>query len=220
MVQSTTALDERLYDYFLKISLRETDVLARLRAETVPLPGAGMLLAAEQGQFLRLLVRLIGGRNGIEIGTYTGYSSLCMAEGLPSDGRLICCDNSKEWTDIARRYWTEAGVADRIDLRLGDAAETLDELIADGGEGSFDFVFIDADKQNYITYYERGLTLMRTGGLAIIDNVLWRGDVADPADMSERTEAIRAFNRHVHEDSRVEMSVLPIGDGLTLARKV
>lgn len=219
MVQSTTPLDERLYDYFLEISLRETEILQRLRAETVPLPRATMLLAAEQGQFLRLLIRLIGARTGIEIGTYTGYSSLCMAEGLPPEGKLICCDNSKEWTDIARRYWKEAGVDRRIDLRLGDAVETLDSLIADGREGTFDFVFVDADKQNYINYYERSLTLLRTGGLAIIDNVLWRGDVVDPSDTSERTEAIRQFNRHVHGDERVEMSLLPIGDGLTLARK-
>ena len=219
MVQSTTPLDERLYKYFLEISLRETEILQRLRAETIPLPRATMLLAAEQGQFLRLLVRLIGARSGIEIGTYTGYSSLCMAEGLPPEGRLICCDNSKEWTDIARRYWKEAGVDGRIDLRLGDAVETLDSLIAEGGEGTFDFVFVDADKQNYINYYERSLTLLRTDGLAIIDNVLWRGDVADPSDTSERTEAIREFNLHVHGDERVEMSLLPIGDGLTLARK-
>ena len=219
MVQSTTPLDERLYKYFLEISLRETEILQRLRAETIPLPRATMLLAAEQGQFLRLLVRLIGARTGIEIGTYTGYSSLCMAEGLPPEGRLICCDNSKEWTDIAQRYWKEAGVDGRIDLRLGDAVETLDSLIADGGEGAFDFVFVDADKQNYINYYERSLTLLRTGGLAIIDNVLWRGDVADPSDTRERTEAIREFNLHVHGDERVEMSLVPIGDGLTLARK-
>ncbi len=219
MVQSTTPLDERLYDYFLEISLRETEILQRLRSETIPLPRATMLLAAEQGQFLRLLIRLIGARTGIEIGTYTGYSSLCMAEGLPTDGQLICCDNSKEWTDIARRYWAEAGVDGRIDLRLGDAVETLDSLITDGREGTFDFVFVDADKQNYINYYERSLTLLRTGGLAIIDNVLWRGDVADPSDTSERTEAIRQFNLHVHGDGRVEMSLLPIGDGLTLARK-
>lgn len=219
MVQYTTALDERLYPYFLDISLREPEILVRLRAETRPLPGAGMLLAPEQGQFLRLLVGLIGARTGIEIGTYTGYSSLCLADALPPDGKLICCDNSKEWTDIAQRYWQEAGVGDRIDLRLGDAVQTLDRLIADGGEGTFDFVFIDADKPNYINYYERSLSLLRPGGLAIVDNVLWRGDVADPADNSERTEAIRAFNGHVHGDRRVEMSVLPLGDGLTLARK-
>ena len=220
MVQSSTPLDERLYKYFLEISLRETEILQRLRAETIPLPRATMLLAAEQGQFLRLLMRLIGARKGIEIGTYTGYSSLCMAEGLPPEGKLICCDNSKEWTDIARRYWKEAGVDGRIELRLGDALETLDNLIADGGEGTFDFVFVDADKQNYINYYERSLILLRTGGLAIIDNVLWRGDVADPSDTSERTEAMRAFNLHVHGDERIEMSLLPIGDGLTLARKL
>jgi predicted O-methyltransferase YrrM len=219
MVQNTTALDERLYEYFLDISLREPEILQRLRAETIPLPRATMLLAPEQGQFLALLMELTGAKRGIEVGTYTGYSSLCMASAMPEDGRLTCCDLNKEWTDIARRYWAEAGVSDKIDLRLGDAVETLDGLIAEGGAGTYDFVFIDADKPNYINYYERTLTLLRPGGLAIVDNVLWRGDVVDPTDTRETTEAVRAFNLHVRDDERVTLSVVPIGDGLTLARK-
>lgn len=219
MVQNSTPLDERLYRYFCDISLREPERLQRLRAETVPLPRATMLLAAEQGQFLGLLMELTGAKTGIEVGTYTGYSSLCMAAAMPKDGRLICCDLSKEWTDIARRYWAEAGVADKIDLRLGDAVETLDGLIAEGGTGSFDFVFIDADKPNYLNYYERALDLLRPGGLAIVDNVLWRGAVADPENTEETTEAVRAFNLRVHRDERVTISMIPIGDGLTLARK-
>jgi predicted O-methyltransferase YrrM len=178
-----------------------------------------MLLAAEQGQFLGLLMELTGASKGIEVGTYTGYSSLCFAAAMPDNGRLICCDNNKEWTDIARRYWAEAGVSHKIDLRLGDALETLDGLISAGGTGTYDFVFIDADKPNYINYYERSLTLLRPGGLAIIDNVLWRGDVADPADTRDTTEAVRAFNLLVRDDERVGMSMVPIGDGLTLARK-
>lgn len=219
MVQYTTALDERLYPYFLDISLREPALLARLREETVALPSSGWMLAPEQGQFLRLLLEIAGARTGIEIGTYTGYSSLSMASALPPDGKLICCDVSEEWTDIARRYWTEAGLADRIELRLGDALETLDSLIAEGREGAFDFAFIDADKPNYPAYYERTLKLVRAGGLVIVDNVLWRGDVADPADQRESTEAIRRLNRQILEDERVSMSLVPIGDGLTLARK-
>ena len=219
MVQSTTPLDGRLYRYYCEVSVREPEILRRLRAETIPLPRATMLLAAEQGQFLGLLMELTGAKTGIEVGTYTGYSALCMAAAMPEDGRLISCDLSKDWTDIARRYWTEAGVAGKIDLRLGDAVETLDSLIAEGGEGTCDFVFIDADKPNYINYYERSLTLLRPGGLAIVDNVLWRGDVVDPTDTRETTEAVRAFNLHVRDDERVTMSMVPIGDGLTLARK-
>jgi len=219
MVQSTTPLDERLYGYYCEVSLREPEILQRLRAETVPLPRATMLLAAEQGQFLGLLTELTGARKGIEVGTYTGYSSLCFAAAMPDDGKLVCLDNNKEWTDIARRYWAEARVSQKIDLRLGDAVETLDGLISAGGAGAYDFVFIDADKPNYINYYERSLTLLRPGGLAIIDNVLWRGDVADPTDIRDTTEAVRAFNLRVRDDNRVSMSMVPIGDGLTLARK-
>jgi len=219
MSNRTITLDDRLYAYMLAHSLREPDVLRRLRAETLALPRATMQIAPEQGQLMALLVRLIGARRIVEIGTFTGYSALAMALALPVDGRLIACDVSAEWTGIARRYWAEAGVAGRIELRLAPALATLDALIAGGGAGTFDIAFIDADKENGLNYYERSLTLLRPGGIVLIDNTLWGGSVADPARTDEETQAIRALNATLHGDERVDLSLVPIGDGLTIARK-
>jgi predicted O-methyltransferase YrrM len=218
MSRQTLGLDERLYDYLLRVSLREPEAFARLRQETAGMPMARMQISPEQGQFLALLVELIGARRVLEIGTFTGYSALWMASALPDDGRLICCDLSEDWTAIARRYWREAGLEDRIELRLAPALETLDALVQEGHRGSFDLAFIDADKGNYLNYYERCLVLLRPGGLIAVDNTLWSGSVADPSDHDEDTVAIRAFNERLHRDARVTLSLVPIGDGLTLAR--
>jgi caffeoyl-CoA O-methyltransferase len=215
----TITLTDGLYDYLLDVSLREPDVLRRLREETAKIPAANMQIAPEQGQFMALLVELMEARKAIEVGTFTGYSSLSVALALPPGGRLVTCDVNEEWTAVARRYWAEAGVADRIDLRLGPALETLDALIAEGEEGTFDFAFIDADKAEYDAYYERILTLLRPGGLVSVDNVLWSGRVLDTAKQDPDTRAIRAFNEKIHADPRVSLSLVPIGDGLTLARK-
>ena len=219
MSPRTLDLTDALYDYVLANSLREPPLLARLREETAKLPMARMQIGPDQGQFMRLLVELIGARRTVEVGTFTGYSSLSVALALPADGNLIACDISEEYTAIARRYWAEAGVADRIELRLGPAVETLDGLIADGGVGAYDFAFIDADKTNYDSYYERCLTLLRPGGLIAVDNVLWNGAVADPEDRTPDTQAIRALNAKIHEDERVSISLATVGDGLMLARK-
>ena len=215
----TLSLTESIYDYMLSVSLREPEVLQRLRAETSTLDMAVMQISPEQGQFMRLLVELIDARLTLEIGTFTGYSALSVALGLPADGRILACDINEDWTGIARRYWAEAGVADKIDLRLAPALETLDGLIADGEAGDYDFAFIDADKGNYEAYFERSLTLLRRGGVIVVDNVLWQGKVADPGNQETDTVAIRKFNRQIGEDERVSLSMLPIGDGLTLARK-
>jgi caffeoyl-CoA O-methyltransferase len=193
-------------------------VLRKLREETAGMPGAGMQIGAEQGQFMQLLVRLLGARQCLEIGTFTGYSSLAVALALPENGRIVCCDVSESYTAIARRYWAIAGVAGKIDLHLAPAGETLDRLVADGRSGSFDFAFIDADKENYDAYYEASLKLLRKGGLIAIDNVLWSGAVADPAKNDPDTAALKALNRKLHDDQRIDLSMLPLGDGLTLAR--
>jgi predicted O-methyltransferase YrrM len=199
--------------------VRESDLLARLRQETAKLPRAVMQVAPEQGQLLKLLIQLTAARRVLEIGVFTGYSSLCMAEAMPPGGKLVACDHNEEWTTIARRYWREAGVLDRIDLQLGPALETLQKL-NDGGEtGSFDLIFIDADKTNYRNYFEQSLQLVRAGGLIVVDNVLWGGSVVSDDDQSPDTVAIREFNRNLHEDSRIDLSLVPIGDGLSLARK-
>jgi predicted O-methyltransferase YrrM len=206
--------------YIREVSLREPEILARLRAETAKLEDAMMQISPEQGQFMALLVDTLGARRCLEVGTFTGYSALAVALALPQDGKLIACDVSEEWTSIGRRYWAEAGVAHKIDLRLGPAAETLDRLVQGGQAGSFDFAFIDADKPNYDTYYERSLTLLRPGGIVAIDNVLWGGSVIKPEkDKDTNTLAIRALNRKIKDDARVTISLLTIGDGLTLARK-
>jgi caffeoyl-CoA O-methyltransferase len=219
MSRQTLTLSDALYDYLLSVSLREPPLLSRLREETAALPHAGMQISPEQGQFMALLAELVGARRVLEVGTFTGYSALVVALALPADGRIITCDVDEEMTAIARRYWAEGGVADKIDLRLGPAVDTLDALLSDGGADTFDFAFVDADKANYDAYYERALALLRQGGLMVIDNVLWSGAVADPNQKDADTNAIRALNAKLHGDQRVSLSLLPVSDGITLARK-
>jgi len=219
MSSRTIPMTDRLYDYLLKVSLREPPLLAALRAETAKLPMAGMQISPEQGQFMGLLAELIGARRAIEVGTFTGYSALCVAQALPADGKLIACDISEEFTSVARRYWAKSGIADRIELRLAPALDTLKSLLSGGGAGSFDFAFIDADKTQYDAYYEAILKLLRPGGLVTIDNVLWSGAVADGRKRDADTVALRALNEKLKTDKRITLSMLPIGDGLTLARK-
>ncbi|NHC33996.1 class I SAM-dependent methyltransferase [Scytonema millei] len=219
MQKRSLGLDDRLYDYFLSVSLREPEVLYQLRQETANHPAAMMQIAPEQGQFMALLVQLLGAKKTLEIGVFTGYSSLSVALALPAHGKIVACDVSKEYTNIARRYWQQAGVANKIDLHLAPAIETLDRLLASGQSESFDFAFIDADKENYDCYYERSLQLVRPGGLIAIDNVLWGGDVANFQVQNRSTQAIRALNEKLHHDERVALSVVPIADGLTLALK-
>jgi len=219
MSTRTITLTDELYEYLQSVSLREPELLARLREETARLERANMQIAPEQGQFMALLVEVLGARRALEIGTFTGYSALVIALALPPDGLLVACDVSEEWTAIGRRYWEEAGVADKIDLRLGPALATLDELLAADGEGSFDFAFIDADKAGYDDYYERSLRLLRPGGLIAIDNVLWNGNVYDVSIVDPDTVAIRTLNEKLRTDERVSLSLVPIGEGLTLARK-
>ena len=212
------AMTEHLESYVLGHS-RESAVAARLRAETARLPQAGMQIGPDQASFMALLVRAIQARRCIEIGTFTGYSALAVAAALPEDGQLICCDISAEWTATARRYWLEAGVADRIDLRLAPALDTLRELLANGGAGQYDFAFIDADKGNYGAYYEACLQLLRPGGLIVLDNALWSGRVADADQHDADTNAIRAINAKIDIDGRVDSSLLTIGDGVMLVCK-
>jgi len=216
MTARTLNLDDALYQYLLDVSLRETPLLKRLRDETQALPMARWQVAPEQGQFLALLVRLIGARRILEIGTFTGYSALCMAAALPDDGALICCDVSGDYNVIARRYWQEAGLDERIDLRLAPALHTLSQL---DEPGQSDLIFIDADKANYPHYLEHALRLLRVGGLAVFDNTLWSGRVLESAPESADTRAIQALNRALKDDARVDLSLLPLGDGLTLCRK-
>jgi caffeoyl-CoA O-methyltransferase len=219
MSNRTIPLTDSLYDYLLSVSLREPELLRRLRQETAADAQARMQISPEQGQFMGLLARLMGARRCLEIGVFTGYSSLALALALPDDARIVACDVSERWTAVARRYWEAAGVAHKIDLRLATALDTLDHLLANGEAGRYDFAFIDADKENYVHYYERVLELLRPGGLGLADNTLWYGRVADPEDADADTVAIRHFNEHLHRDERVDLSLLPIGDGLTLARK-
>jgi len=218
MSLKTLTLDERLYRYLLDHSLREPELLAALREETAALAEANMQISPEQGQFMAWLVRLTGARRCLEVGVFTGYSSLAVALALPADGTLVACDISEEWTRVAREYWRRAGVAERIDLRLAPALETLDGLLAEG-RGGFDFAFVDADKEHYPDYYERCLALVRPGGVIAFDNTLWSGSVADPDRDDEATRAIRRLNALAHGDPRVDLSLLPIGDGLTLLRR-
>jgi len=219
MSNRTTNLDDALYDYLIQVSVREADVLKRLREDTAQLSQRNMQIAPEQGQFMALLAGLIGARRYLEVGTFTGYSALCVALALPDDGKIVACDISEEFTDRAKPFWQMAGVMDKIDLRIGPALETLDGLIADGEKGSFDFAFIDADKVNYLGYFQRALDLIRPGGLIAVDNVLWSGAVVDPARDDDDTVAIREFNAALTDDARVSISMVPIGDGVTLARK-
>lgn len=219
MSTRTLNLDERTHAYLLANSVREPAILARLRAETARLSAARMQISPEQGQFMALLVKLLGARRCLEVGTFTGYSALACALALPADGRLIALDVSEEWTAVGRRYWDEAGVGDRIELRLGPAGDSLRQLRREGMDGSFDFMFIDADKTGYADYVEQGCRLVRGGGLIAIDNVLWGGSVADPADQEPDTVALRALNAALKDDRRFDLSMVPIGDGLTLLRK-
>jgi predicted O-methyltransferase YrrM len=210
---------ETLATYIDNTWLREADVLRELREETSHLENANMQISADQGQFMAFLIRTTGAKNCLEVGVFTGYSSLAVALALPDDGKIIACDVSEEFTSVARRYWKKAGVEGRIDLRLAPAVETLDALLADGKAGQFDFAFIDADKPSYLAYYERVVSLLRPGGLLAIDNVLWSGKVADLAVNDPDTATIRQVNDHLHHDERVDICLVPIGDGVTLARK-
>ncbi|MGK3121048.1 class I SAM-dependent methyltransferase [Pseudomonas corrugata] len=220
MTARTLNLDDALYQYLLDVSLRETPLQRRLRDETQALPMARWQIAPEQGQFLALLVKLTGARRLLEVGTFTGYSALCMASVLPQDGSLICCDIPGDYNAVALRYWREAGLAERIELRLAPALETLDDLERQGLGGTFDLIFIDADKANYPAYLERALRLLRAGGLVMFDNTLWSGRVLEAQPQSEDTRAIQALNRALKDDRRVDLSLLPLGDGLTLCRKL
>lgn len=219
MSTQTLPLTDEIYAYLLARGVRESAALAALREETAALPMSVMQISPEQGQFMAMLVRLTGARRCLEVGTFTGYSALACAEALPDGGRLIALDISEEWTAIARRHWAAAGVADRIELRLGPAAASLQRLLDEGGAGSFDFLFIDADKPGYSRYYELGLELLRPGGLVAVDNVLWSGAVAAPGPGDEDTEALRRFNDALAVDQRVDLVMVPVGDGLSLARK-
>lgn len=212
-------LSDALLAYVARSSVREHPVQAELRAATASMPHAQMQIGPDQGALMALLVKLLGARRTLEIGVFTGYSALAVALALPADGKVVACDVSEEWTSVGRRHWEKAGVAAKIDLRLGRALATLDALIAGGAAGTFDFAFIDADKQAYAAYYERSLVLLRRGGLVAIDNTLWSGAVIDPKDTSADTAALRAFNEALAGDSRVDLAMLTVGDGLTLAMK-
>lgn len=219
MSRQTLNLTPEIYNYLLSVSLRESEILRQLREETANHPLARMQIAPEQGQFMALLLKLIGAKKVLEIGVFTGYSSTVMALALPDEGRITACDVSEEFTKIAVEYWQKAKVAEKINLHLAPASETLDNLIAQGESETFDFAFIDADKNNYGNYYEKCLILLRQGGLIAVDNVLWNGKVADLKDQDKLTKAIRNFNQKLAEDDRIDLSLITIGDGLTLARK-
>jgi predicted O-methyltransferase YrrM len=212
-------IPDELYDYILANSLRDRPELKALRDETALMPMAGMQISPDQGQFMALLVKAMGARKVIEVGTFTGYSALVVAGALPADGKLVACDVSEEYTSVGHPHWNKAGLALKIDLRLGPAVETLDVMVAAGESGQYDMAFIDADKKNYGLYYESCLTLLRPGGLILVDNVLWGGRVADPAEQDESTQAIRALTKKMHADERIDFSMLPVGDGLSLAVK-
>lgn len=219
MSNRTIKITDELYQYMLGVSVRESGILRRLRQETAELSNAGMQTSPEQGCLLALLVRLIGARRCIEVGVFTGYSSLSVALALPEDGHIVACDVSEEYTAVARRYWRDAGVDHKIALKLAPAVKTLDKLIAADEKRQYDFAYIDADKMNYAEYYERVLKLLRPGGLIAVDNTLWGGSVVDASDQSDSTAAIRAFNDKLYADERIDLSLVPIGDGMTLARK-
>jgi predicted O-methyltransferase YrrM len=219
MSSRTLTMTDRLHAYLLSEVGREAPILAELRRETQPMAMGGMQISPEHGQFVALLIETLGVRRYLEIGTFTGYSALVAALAMPADGRAVCLDRSEEWTAIARRYWKKAGVADKIDLRLGDGRPSLDALLAAGAADTFDMAFIDADKTGYDAYYERCLDLVRPGGLILLDNMLWSGAVADPAATDEDTMALKALNRKIRDDQRVTCSMVPIGDGVMLCRK-
>jgi predicted O-methyltransferase YrrM len=219
MSRQTLNLTPQVYEYLLSVSLRENEILQQLRLETANHPLARMQIAPEQGQLMALLLKLMGAKKVLEIGVFTGYSSTVMALALPDDGKIIACDVSEDFTQIARKYWQKAEVEAKIDLHLAPAQETLAQLIAQGESATFDFVFIDGDKSNYQNYYEQSLQLLRPGGLIAVDNVLWYGRVAEPEIQDNQTKAIRSFNEKLAQDSCIDLSLIPIGDGLTLARK-
>jgi caffeoyl-CoA O-methyltransferase len=212
-------IPEHINAYILDNSLRDRAELKALRDETAQMPMAGMQISPDQGQFMALLVKATGAKLAIEVGTFTGYSALVVAGALPADGKLVACDVSEEFTSVGRPHWEKAGLTDKIDLRLGPAVDTLDAMIAAGENGQYDMAFIDADKENYGLYYERCLILLRVGGLILVDNVLWDGRVADEAEQDESTQAIRALTKKMHADERIDFSLLPVGDGLSLAVK-
>ncbi len=219
MSNRTLSIDDRIYDYLCDVSVNEPELLRLLREETAQIEYSVMQISPEQGQFMSLLIKLMGATRAIEIGTFTGYSSICVASVMPENGKLICCDISPQWTDIAEKYWVLAGLENKIDLYIQPAEQTLQMLLDDGAERSFDFIFIDADKQNYIMYYEMALRLLRKGGMIAVDNTLWSGAVADPENTEAGTRAIRRFNEMIKKDTRVSKSLLTIGDGLTLILK-
>jgi len=219
MSNRTLSIDDRLYDYLCDVSVNEPELLRQLREETAQLEYSVMQISPEQGQFMSLLIKLMSAKRAIEIGTFTGYSSICVASAMPDDGKLICCDISPQWTNIAEKYWADAGLEDKINLYNQPADMTLQMLIDKGESNTFDFIFIDADKQNYIKYYEMALQLLRKGGMIAIDNTLWSGAVADPENTEPGTRAIRRFNEMVKQDDRVSSSLVTIGDGLTLILK-
>lgn len=220
MSTHTIDIDDRLYEYMLDISLREPEVMRKLRDETAKHPMAIMQISPEQGQLMQMLVRMLGAKNCIEVGVFTGYSSLAVALALPSDGRIVACDISEEYTAVGEPFWKDAGIRDKIDLRIAPATETLDAMIAADEAGGYDFAFIDADKPGYPDYFERCLTLLRVGGVIAVDNIFMDGNAADPETTSENAQAMRKFNAMLKGDDRVELSLIPIGDGLTLARKI
>jgi len=219
MSNQTISMTNSIYKYLCENSLREDENLSSLRAYTYRMEQRNMQISPEQGQFMQLLIKLMGAKKTIEVGVFTGYSSLCVALALPVDGKIIACDISTKYTDIAEKYWKDAKVRNKIDLKIGPAINTLQQLIDNGLSNTFDFTFIDADKINYDNYYELCLKLLRSGGLIAIDNVLWSGDVVDERINDIDTESIRSLNKKLHIDSRVDLSILPIGDGLTLALK-
>lgn len=219
MTKRTLGLNDSIYNYLLANSLRESEVLRQLREETAKHEWAIMQISPEQGQFMALLVEMLGVRRAIEVGVFTGYSALSVALAMPDDGKIVACDINPDWTNVAKRYWKKAGVEHKIDLRLAPARDTLLTLVEQGNGGSFDFAFIDADKANYEAYYELCLELIRPGGVIAVDNVLWGGSVADANVKDSDTQSIRRFNEKLHRDDRVSISLVPIADGLTLARK-
>ncbi len=219
MANETLGMSAEVAGYVRTVGVREPDVLARLRVETAPMQWAVMQISPEQGALMAMLIALTGARRVLELGVFTGYSSLAMALALPDDGRITACDQNEEWTGIARRYWRDAGVEHKIDLRLAPALDTLEALLADGRAETYDFAFIDADKANYDAYYEQSLKLLRAGGLIALDNTLQNGKVADPSAQEGNVPIIRALNEKLHADSRIDLGMVPIGDGLTLARK-
>ncbi|MEN0068133.1 MAG: class I SAM-dependent methyltransferase [Myxococcota bacterium] len=219
MSSGSWALADEVKDYLVAMGVREASALAELRIATADLEQSGMQISPEQGAFMQMIVRLTGARQILELGTFTGYSALAMALALPSDGHITCLDTSEEWTTMARQHWQEAGVGDRITLHLGPALDTLDQWLAEGRTNAFDLAFVDADKANLLAYHERCLPLLKPGGAILYDNVLWGGSVVDSSNQKPSTEAIRALNRTLHADERVDIVMVPVGDGLTIARK-